>query len=591
MKNFLGNVFAVVVGNLLTFSLGVILICIILLFSLAGSLFQGSKLKDGSVLEITFEKPINESSMDEEFGLFSSSSDKSVYFRDIIRTIEAAADDDKIRGISLKVESFSGGTSQLTDIRNALNEFKNSGKFIYAYTHNTSQSSYILSTVADSLFQNPLGMIFFQGLNAEVMFYKNLSDKYGIDFQVIRHGEYKSAVEPFLRDDLSDENREQLTLLLNDFWSNISDKVAASRNMTTEQLNHYTDSLFAFNPSSALKYKLVDKLVAESEYDQALVNRLKLKGSEDENIEDVLDKHIISFEDYAATLKKESHKDKVAVLYASGTIMSGDGYTGIQSEVYKEAIRKLKDDKQVKAVVLRVNSPGGSADAAEEILYELRQLRKSKPVIVSFGDIAASGGYYIAMESDSIIANPNTLTGSIGVLGMIPSVKKMVNSIGITTDYVNTNKNSDFLRSIMKPMTETGMKTMTEMTENVYSVFVNHVMSNREMTYEQVDSIGGGRIWSGTRALEIGLIDSFGTLEDAIQAAAFKAELDKYSVSSYPFKKNDLETILKEYGMVKSQAFVESELGSEYYGIYRDLKAIKENKGVQLRMPFGINIK
>lgn len=590
MKKFFGNVMAVVVGNLLTFGLIALVIGGLLIFSLAGSLFQGSKVKDGSVLEITFDTPIRESSMDDEFSLFSSS-EGSVYFRDLIRSIEAAAEDDKIKGISLRIQSFSGGSSQLTDIRNALSDFKKSGKFIYAYSHNSSQGSYVLNSVADSLYQNPMGMIMLQGLSAEIMFYKNLGDKYGIDFQVIRHGAYKSAVEPYLRDDLSPENREQLSLLLGDVWQNISTDMAQSRNITVEQLNEFADSLYALNPSSALKYKLVDRIIAEPEYDQALASRLELKVKEDEVLEDVLDKHTVKLEDYASTISSESGKDKIAVLYASGPITSGDGYTGIQSEVYKEAIRDLTNDDKVKAVVFRINSPGGSADAAEEILFELKQLHRKKPIIVSFGDVAASGGYYIAMESDSIFASPNTITGSIGVLGMIPSAKKLMNNVGITTDYVNTNQNSDFLKTIFQPMTDTGLKTMTEMTEGVYKVFVGHVMEGRNMSFEQVDAIGGGRVWSGTQALKIGLIDSFGTLDDAINAAAAKAGLENYSITEYPFKKNDLETFFKEFGMVKSQAFIRNELGSDYYGIYTDLKAIKEYKGIQLRMPFEITIK
>lgn len=592
MRKFFGNVLTVIIGNLLTFGLIVLIIGGIILFSVAGSLFQSSGVRDGSVLEIKLDSPIKESSMDEEFGLFSSSSEPTVYFRDIVRSIESAAGDDRIKGISLRVQSFTGGSSQLTDIRNALNEFKKSGKFIYAYSHASSQGSYILNSTADSLFQNPLGMVMLQGLSAEVMFYKNLGDKYGIDFQVIRHGAYKSAVEPYMRDNLSDENREQLNLLLGDIWNNLATEVARSRKMDTGLLNEYTDSLFAFNPSTALKYKLVDKLAAEPEYQKAIFDRLGLEVSQkDKSFQDVLEKHTVSLADYASGIENRGGKDRVAVLYASGPITSGDGYMGIQSEVYKEAIRDLRDDEQVKAVVLRINSPGGSADAAEEILFELKELHRKKPIIVSFGDVAASGGYYIAMESDSIFASPNTITGSIGVLGMIPSAQGLINSVGITTDYVNTNRNSDFLKTVFKPMSETGVKTMTMMTEGVYRTFVGHVMAGRNMSYEQVDSLGGGRVWSGTRAVENGLVDSFGTLEDAIGAAAAKAGLTDWSVSSYPFKKNDLETFFKEFGAVKSEAYIQSELGSEYYRIYSDLKAIKEFKGVQLRMPFEIRIK
>src|SRR5690606_25865935 len=283
-------------------------------------------------------------------------------------------EDDKIKGISLKVSSFIGGASQLTDIRNALVDFKESGKFIYAYSHNSTQGAYVLNSVADSIFQNPMGMVIVQGMSAEVMFFKNLGDKYGIDFQVIRHGEYKSAVEPYMRDDLSEENREQLSLLLNDIWGNLSEEIAKSRKISLEEFNASVDSLHSFNPEKAVEFKLVDKLAQEGDYERALANRLELEEDKKETLRDVLDKHTIGLAKYAATLKPEKGKDRIAVLYASGAIMPGEGYSGIQSEVYKKAIRELQDDDKIKAVVLRVNSPGGSADSSEEILYELREL-------------------------------------------------------------------------------------------------------------------------------------------------------------------------------------------------------------------------
>jgi len=591
MKKFFGNVFAVIVGNVLTFVIVCFLVGAVVLFSMMGSWFQSKGPKDGSVLEITFNSPIKESSMDDEVTLFGPPPDSQVYLRDIIRSIEAAKNDDKIKGISLKAGSFTGGASQLSDIRNALLDFKKSGKFIYAYSHNSNQAAYVINSTADSIFQNPMGMVSVQGLSAEVMFYKNMGDKFGVDFQVIRHGAYKSAVEPYLRDDLSPENREQLTLLLNDVWSNISQGVTKSRKFSDESWKTIVDSLYAFNPHVALKYKLVDKLAQEGEYDQVIADRLGVEADKDQTVQDALEKYTISLENYAATLEKESGRGQVAILYASGVIMPGEGFGGIQSEVYKQAIRDLKTDDHIKAVVLRINSPGGSADASEEILYELKELHKKKPIIVSFGDVAASGGYYIAMEADSIFASPNTITGSIGVLGMVPNVKKLINNLGITTDYVNTNQNSDFLKTGFKPMSETGIHTMTEMTEATYQRFVNHVMAARGMTFEQVDSIGGGRVWSGTQGQKLGLVDRFGTLEDAISAAAKKAGIDKYSVVSYPFRKGGIEEFIQQFQGVKSEEYIQQELGSDYYRIYQDLKSIKENKGIQLRMPYEIKIK
>ncbi len=591
MKKFFGNVFAVIVGNFLTFALIAFVFGGIILFSMTGELFKSNGVKNGSVLELTFDMPIKESSMDDEVSLFGPPAGSEIYYRDIIRSINAAKEDDKIKGISLKVTSFNGGASQLSDVRSALMDFKNSGKFIYSYSHNSTQGAYVLNSVADSVFQNPLGMVFVQGMSAEVMFFKNFGDKYGVDFQVIRHGAYKSAVEPYMREDLSPENREQLGLLLNDIWTNLSSQVAESRKISIEEFNLSVDSLHSFNPFKAIENKLVDKLAHEGDYEKALSNRLELEVSEKKSLREVLGNHTIKLQDYAKSLKPEKGREQIAVLYASGPIVSGEGYSGIQSEVYKKTIRDLQEDDKVKAVVFRIDSPGGSADASEEILYELRELRKKKPIIVSFGDVAASGGYYIAMEADSIFASPNTITGSIGVLGMIPSAQKLANNVGITTDYVNTNENSDFLSTVLKPMSPTGIQTMTNMTENVYKVFVNHVVKARGMSFEEVDAIGGGRVWSGTQALKLGLVDQLGTLEDAITAAAAKAELEKYSVVNYPFRKGGLEEFLKEYQMAQADTMIQQELGQKYYRLYQQLKDMKEFNGVQLRMPFELTIK
>lgn len=590
MKKFLGNVMTIIIGNLLTIVVVVLVIGAFAVLSIADSWFQNKGIKDGSVLELTFNSSIMESPMDEGIVFFISTPATQIYLRDVIQSIKKAKEDDKIKGISLKISSFQGGASQLTDVRNALMDFKSSGKFIYAYSHNSDQSGYILNSVADSLFQNPLGMVTVQGLSTEVMFFKNFGDKYGIDFQVIRHGAYKSAVEPYLREDLSPENREQLTLLLNDIWGDFSSNIAKSRKLSIEKLNKQVDSLYSFNPELALHHKLVDKTISEREYDHIIAKKIELDGVDEKEIFNKLEKHTVSLGKYVETLTNKSNRNRIAILYASGAIMPGDSYSGIQSGVYVETIRNLIQDEDVKAVVLRINSPGGSADASEEILTELRELKKKKPVIVSFGDVAASGGYYIAMESDSIFANPNTITGSIGVLGMMPNVKKMVNNIGITTDYVKTNENADFLKSPFQPLSEQGVEAMTGVTESVYKIFVNHVVAARNLTFEQVDSIGGGRVWSGNQAVKLGLVDRIGTLDDALLAAAKKADIEEYTVVSYPFKKGGFEEYLKEIQGVKTEVYMQQELGQEYYQIYQELKSMKEYSGIQLRIPFKLKL-
>lgn len=588
MKNFFGRVFSTIIGNLLTISVFVILLFVLIFVSALSA--PTKSVKDGSVLEISLEDPIMESDMDRSVSIFDMSESPNVFLQDIIHSIEEAKNDDKIKGISLKLDKFSGGATQATDIRNALEDFKKSGKFVYSYSNSGSQLSYYISSVSDKIYQNPLGGTLLQGLSSNIMFFKNAGDKYGVDFQVIRHGQFKSAVEPYMRTNMSDENRLQLSELLNDVWGNVSTSITKSRKISPEQFATVTDSLYAFIPETGKENKIYDVLAQENEYQKMLFTKLGLKEEKSKTDFEVLEKHTIKVEDYFETLSDKSEKDKIAVLYASGTITEGDGFDGIQSKTYVDAIRKISQNDKIKALVLRVNSPGGSANASEEILYELMQLKTKMPIVVSFGDVAASGGYYIAQASDKIYAQPNTITGSIGVFGMIPNAQKLFNNFGLDFDEVKTNANADQLKSLTTPLSPTAKNTMQKSIVLIYGKFVNHVATNRKLTYEQVDKIGEGRVWSGTRAKQIGLVDDFGSLDTAIKEAAKLAKIEKYSTENYPKRKDSFEEFMDNLQGKNTEAAIAKELGSDGIRIYKEIKMMNEQKGVQVRLPYDIQI-
>lgn len=588
MKNFFGRVFSTIIGNLLTISVFVILLFVLIFVSALSA--PTKSVKDGSVLEISLEDPIMESDMDRSVSIFDMSESPNVFLQDIIHSIEEAKNDDKIKGISLKLDKFSGGATQATDIRNALEDFKKSGKFVYSYSNSGSQLSYYISSVSDKIYQNPLGGTLLQGLSSNIMFFKNAGDKYGVDFQVIRHGQFKSAVEPYMRTNMSDENRLQLSELLNDVWGNVSNSITKSRKISPEQFTTVTDSLYAFIPETGKENKIYDVLAQENEYQKMLFTKLGLKEEKSKTDFEVLDKHTIKMEDYFETLSNKSEKDKIAVLYASGTITEGDGFDGIQSKTYVDAIRKISQNDKIKALVLRVNSPGGSANASEEILYELMQLKTKMPIVVSFGDVAASGGYYIAQASDKIYAQPNTITGSIGVFGMIPNAQKLFNNFGLDFDEVKTNANADQLKSLTTPLSPTAKNTMQKSIVLIYGKFVNHVATNRKLTYEQVDKIGEGRVWSGTRAKQIGLVDDFGSLDTAIKEAAKLAKIEKYSTENYPKRKDSFEEFMDNLQGKNTEAAIAKELGSDGIRIYKEIKMMNEQKGIQVRLPYDIQI-
>ncbi len=552
-------------------------------FLIISSISEGVDVKQDSVLTLDLKTRIIDSPAEDQEDIFAFKNEqKAVLLYDIIDAIEKAKDDNKIKGISLEIDNFQAGITQMDDIRNALIDFKKSGKFVYAYGNTVSQGAYYLGSVADKYYLNPAGLIELKGLSTEVTFFKNFAEKYGIGIQVIRHGKFKAAVEPFLRDEISPENKEQLSTLLNDIWANTSKKIADSRKISLPELNTITDSLYSYLPNLSLKYKLADQLIQKSEYDNII--RKKLNIDADKKI------NKISFAKYSESLESESDGKKIAVLYASGAIYNGKGYDGIYAENFVKEIKKLQKDDDIKAVVFRINSPGGSANASDEILFEMQQLKRKKPVIVSFGDYAASGGYYIAMGADKIFSEPNTLTGSIGVFGVIPYFKELAEKNGIRSDAVTTNANSNMISAIngLSPGTLT---IMTRSVESTYQRFVHFVTQNRKKSFEEIDSVGGGRVWSGVRAKEIGLVDELGSLQDAIKYAAKSANIKDYKVSAYPAKVSKFEQIFSsETEEDFSTRLIQRKLGKENFKIFQHITDPDTKTAVLMESPFSIKI-
>ena len=585
MKNFiktvLANVIALFIAGLL---LPFFLLFIIVIIGSASSSDKDIKIKENSVLTIDFKSKIVEHENESEASMFDLKDDAELKYQDILNAIETAKNDDKIKGISIELDDIDAGITQIDDIRKSLEDFKKSNKFVYAYGNNVSQASYYLGSVADQYFLNPVGGIELKGLSSEVVFLKEFAEKYGININVIRHGNFKAAVEPFLRNEMSPENKEQMTALLNDTWGEISSKIIQSRKLDPTEFKTVVDSLYATIPDLSLKYKLADKLVQKSEYEEII--KSKLNVGKDEKLNKV------SIRNYAfSQVDTKTNDNKIAVLYASGTIYNGNKYSDIHSERYIQYIKNLAQDDNIKAVVLRVNSPGGSANASDEILYELQQLKQKKPLIISFGDYAASGGYYISMAGDRIFAQNNTITGSIGVFGVIPDAKNLANRNGIYSDVVSTNANSNMI-SPFSGLSSGTLAIAQRSVVNTYNRFVHFVSKNRNKTAEEVDAVGSGRVWSGKRAKEIGLVDEIGSLNDAVKYAANKANIAEYEAVSYPAKVDKFEQIMGSLRQGNiAESYVKSQISEENYQLFKVFSDQNFKNSIQMTMPYIIRIK
>lgn len=592
MKNFLKYTLATIVGIIVVNIIG-FLIMIGVISAVVSSTEKEVTIKDQSVLLLKLNEQIIDRAPNDPFqdlDLPGFSESKKVGLDDIISAIDKAKNEDKIKGIYLRIDNINAGYSACEEIRKALITFKStSGKFIYAYSENYTQKGYYLASVADKVFINPEGMLIFSGIATERSFYKNALDKLGIEMQVIRHGKFKAAVEPFMLDKMSDDNRNQVEVYIGSIWSNILKGISASRNISIDQLNAIADQNMIFQKTDVLlANNLVDSLVYEDQILDILREQTGTKPNKEINTCSVSDMKSVP----APHKGKGLAKDKIAVIYGAGEIgMSSTSFgdESISGTQLAKEIRSARIDSTIKGIVFRINSPGGSSLASELIWREVKLASEVKPVVVSMGDVAASGGYYIACAADTIVANPTTITGSIGVFGLIPNTQELFeDKLGINTEVVKTNTHSD-LPSIMRPMTTTEKAMMQNMVENVYSTFVNHVAEGRGMTYEQVDEIGQGRVWTGENAKELGLVDVLGDLNDAIKIAEEMTGLENYRIVKLPKLKDPLEELLQGFSTKIKYRAIQSEFG-DAAKYYNTLEKIKNSNGIMARIPYNINM-
>ena len=582
------NFFRKVLASCLGATLAIILITFLgfFLVGIVASSFGNTDkvtVTSNSILKINLEDAVKDyvPVTDDPFTMLFE--EDSFQLSEVLNAIENAKYDDNIQGISIEGGFINAGISQTQAIRNKLLEFKDTGKFITSYADFYTQKNYYLSSVSDSIYVTPYGMVDFKGLSSERLFYKDFQDKYGVKMEVIRHGKYKSAVEGYLDNKMSDANREQISSFLNSIWSEFVDDIAVSRNMSVEELNVLADELQGRDSDIAVASNLLDGAIYKDEYNEVLE---ELAGDEYKSV---------NIADYISTGKgriRTTSSNKIAILYAQGNILYGKGdesYIGQESMI--KAIRKIKKDSKIKAVVLRVNSPGGVALTADLIWRELELLKQEKTLVVSMGNYAASGGYYIACNADKIFAEPTTITGSIGVFGTIPNFSGLAKNIGINAEQVSTNKNS-MGYSPYEPMTKDFYNVTKEGIERVYTTFLNRVAEGRNMTYDQVDEVAQGRVWTGKEALEVGLVDELGSLDDAIAAAAELAELDSYKTSNYPRYKKDFEDSFKGFPFMSiKENMMEKEMGEANYKIYKEVQAMSQLEGIQMLLPYEIDIK
>ncbi|MCX6290853.1 MAG: signal peptide peptidase SppA [Bacteroidetes bacterium] len=587
MKQFFKFMFASMLGVFLS----LIILFFISLFILFGIL---SMAKDGapsvdnnSILEITLDHPVKERTSKNPFegmNFNSFKSEQDLGLNDILKNIDKAKNDSRIKGIFLNLSTFQGGISTAEEIRNALIDFKNTHKFIYAYSEYYSQGTYYLASVADRIFLNPQGELIFHGLNTELTFFKGALEKLEVEPEIIRHGKFKSAVEPFINDKMSPENRAQVKELQQSIWKKFIGDISTSRNITSEKLMGIANEMEVRNPEDALRLKMVDQLAY---FDEVQSELRKISGLTEKN-----KLRLISMKKYDKVpgSSKAFSAKKIAIIYAVGDIMGGEGNDDvIGSGGLSETIRKARLDSSIKAIVLRVNSPGGSALASDVIWREVLLAKKAKPVVVSMGDLAASGGYYISCAADSIVAEPGTITGSIGVFGLLFNAQKMFNNkLGITFDTVKTGKFSG-IGSMTRPMTAQEKEIIQLEVERIYDTFITHVAEGRKMNKADVDSIGQGRVWSGTDAKQLGLVDALGGINTALDIAARMAKLGQYRVISLPEQKDFLQKLLEDYSTDVSESVAKKQLG-ESYKYYNRIQSMLKMQGIQARLPFEIEM-
>jgi protease-4 len=547
------------------------------------------KIKPNTILYTKLDKPIVDRASDnplESLNFATLQNEGQMGLNKILKNIEKAKKDENIKGIFLELEYIPAGMATVDEIRNALLDFKESGKFIYTYAEVLTQNAYYLASVSDKVYMNPVGSIEVKGLRSKISFFKGTMEKLGVEPVIFRHGKFKSAIEPFMLDKMSEANKEQTLTYVQSIWDHMVANIAKERGLSVDEINQIADAYAVRNTNDAAKLKIIDGVRYRDEVIDELVTLTNAESAE--KLESIkLSKY------NGVELEKSKKKDvrkKIAVIYASGSIESGKGENQtIGSETIAKALRQARRDSSVKAIVFRINSPGGSALASDVIWREAVLAKATKPLIVSMGDLAASGGYYIACPADKIVASPVTLTGSIGVFGLMFNTQKLMNNkLGVTFDGVKTNKYAD-LPDMTRTMSEAEKEIIQQGVEEIYQTFISHVGEGREMSTQAVDEIGQGRVWSGANAIEIGLIDSFGGLNDAIAAAAAAAGLEKYKTLELPEQPDFFEELIKELtGEVKVR-MLQNELGENYL-IYNKLKSMQKMQGVQARIPYDVEL-
>lgn len=589
-KMFFASLLAMIVTGVIIF--GVIVGLIVSAVSSATDPDPQVKVSSKSVLYIDLQNRIHEQGEENQFAVFTKDNTFSPGLYDIVRALDHAKTDDNIRGIVIRLNPSPNGWATLQQLREGIENFKGSGKFVYAYGEIINQNAYYVATAADSIYLNPVGSMDFKGFATVLAFFKGTLDKLEVEPEIFYAGKFKSATEPFRLKQMSDENRRQIQEFQSDFWSEFVRAVVSQTGGDSASVASLaTEGVIEF-PEDAVKYNLVDGL----KYADQIESLIRKKTGIDEEDEIKL----LEIDDYAANVKRTYKRggEKVAVLYAEGAIVDGESTDDYQvaSRDMSATIRALRRDDDIKAVVLRVNSPGGSALASEVILRELQLLKKEKPLVVSMGDVAASGGYYISSHADSIFVMPNTITGSIGVFSMMFNAQKLMNNkLGITFDEVKNAPYADFPSGI-RPLTADEQAKVQRSVDNIYEIFKTHVSKGRNMSMEAVDAIAQGRVWTGTDALQNGLADAIGNLDRAVLSAATLAEIDDYSIVTYPEPIDRLGNMLKR--MNKSNAMTEAihtniqeQLGEEYQ-LIKSIKDLKNMNGKAMAlMPFSINIK
>lgn len=588
MKDFLKFTLATITGIIVS---GVVLffVSILVFFSMVSSSESETQVRKNSIMMLDLNGALVERSQDNPFDFLLGEEYSTYGMDDILSSIKKAKENEDIKGIYIQATSLGSGFASLEEIRNALKDFKESGKFIVAYADTYTQGLYYLSSVADKVLLNPQGMIEWRGLASTPMFFKDLLAKIGVEMQVFKVGTYKSAVEPFISTEMSPANREQVNVYLSSIWGQVTGDVAESRKVSVDSLNAIADRMIMFHPATeSVSCGLADTLI----YRNDVRNYLKamIGVDKDDRI------NILGLKDMV-NVKKNVPKDKsgnvIAVYYAygeiDGTSSTSTSEEGINSKKVIKDLRKLQEDEDVKAVVLRVNSPGGSAFGSEQIWYAVTELKKEKPVIVSMGDYAASGGYYISCNADTIVAEPTTLTGSIGIFGMFPNAKGLTEKIGVNFDVVKTNQYADF-GMLTRPMSD-GEKNLVQMYVNQgYDLFLTRCSDGRGISKEELDKIAQGRVWTGSTAKELGLVDELGGLDKAVEIAIAKAGVDAYTVMNYPAKESFFESLMNTNpGNYIKVCMMKGTIG-EVYQQFSALENFEKSDRIQARVPFELNI-